>query len=169
MTEVHQNTVQRPAAAAGAGVGGYAYNNPRLNGRKSSRSSIVSISPVPEEAEEDEYSSSSPENGVPSPTPRRDSGESTRSLGRGYGGRGGYGGLRRNNNLSPVSVGNNNNNYNNILNGAVPNGTNSPGRVQRISPENASGNNSPVNPQFKGVMTSTYNDGSLVPPHERRL
>jgi len=175
MTEVHnQSTVTRPAATAGSGVGGYAYNNPRLNGRKSSRSSIVSISPVPEEAEEDEYSSSSPENGVPSPSPRRDSGESTRSWGRGYGGRGGYGGLRRNNNLSPVSVGNNNNNNISPVNGnpAIDSGLTGAGqggRINRISPENASGNNSPVNPQFRGVMTSTYNDGSLVPPHERRF
>ncbi|KAF3935833.1 hypothetical protein ABW19_dt0209513 [Dactylella cylindrospora] len=100
--------------------------------RKGSLASIISVTPVPEEDEEDDIL---PVNGAGARNSiGRDSSDSARSWGRGYGGRGGYYG--------------------------------SGSRARATRPKEVE-TESPTNPAFRGAVTSSYSDESLVPPHAR--
>ncbi|KAF3914516.1 hypothetical protein AA313_de0208175 [Arthrobotrys entomopaga] len=109
--------------------------------RRGSRGSVVSaILPVPEEDDEDIDKISPVVHTTSGASPKRRVG-TDRAWGIGYGGRGGY--------HSNTYANSNNHDKNASVNRNDETGLSS------------------VNPAFSGVITSSYNEGGLVPPHAR--
>ncbi|KAK6530505.1 hypothetical protein TWF694_003853 [Orbilia ellipsospora] len=109
--------------------------------RRGSRGSVVSaILPVPEEDDEDVDKISPVVHTGNNASPKRRVG-TDRAWGRGYGGRGGY-------------------------NSGYANSNNNHDKNASVNRDDETGLPS-VNPAFSGVITSSYNEGGLVPPHAR--